>query len=114
MAESFTTVEVVRRTGASFRRVDYWARTGLVTPSVQAAQGSGSQRLYSPSDLWRAAVVTQLLDAGLSLSQVRESLDRIAEDGEVRLGVVRILVDLDALAARLRMDPPARLHLVRA
>ena len=32
--------------GITYRQLDYWARTGLVEPSVRAAHGSGSQRLY--------------------------------------------------------------------
>ncbi|MGH3263935.1 MAG: MerR family transcriptional regulator, partial [Trebonia sp.] len=32
--------------GITYRQLDYWARTGLVEPSVRAAQGSGTQRLY--------------------------------------------------------------------
>ena len=32
--------------GVTYRQLDYWARTGLVEPSVRAAHGSGSQRLY--------------------------------------------------------------------
>jgi hypothetical protein len=33
--------------GITYRQLDYWARTALVEPSVRAAHGSGSQRLYS-------------------------------------------------------------------
>ena len=31
--------------GITYRQLDYWARTGLVEPSIRAASGSGSQRL---------------------------------------------------------------------
>ena len=34
-------------TGITYRQLDYWARTGLVEPSVRPAYGSGTQRLYS-------------------------------------------------------------------
>src|SRR4029453_8989307 len=33
--------------GISYRQLDYWARTGLVVPSVRDASGSGTPRLYS-------------------------------------------------------------------
>src|SRR5262245_52615788 len=33
--------------GITYRQLDYWARTGLVVPSVRDASGSGTQRLYS-------------------------------------------------------------------
>ena len=29
--------------GITYRQLDYWARTGLLQPSVRAAKGSGSQ-----------------------------------------------------------------------
>ncbi|MEO7745026.1 MAG: MerR family transcriptional regulator, partial [Actinomycetota bacterium] len=32
--------------GITYRQLDYWARTGLVEPTVRGASGSGSQRLY--------------------------------------------------------------------
>ena len=37
--------------GISYRQLDYWARTGLIEPTVRPAQGSGSQRLYSFTDV---------------------------------------------------------------
>ncbi|MBW3659628.1 MAG: MerR family transcriptional regulator, partial [Actinobacteria bacterium] len=42
---------VCKIVGITYRQLDYWARTELVTPSVQEAQGSGSQRLYSFDDV---------------------------------------------------------------
>src|SRR6266536_4426743 len=33
--------------GITYRQLDYWARTGLVAPTIRSAKGSGSQRLYS-------------------------------------------------------------------
>jgi len=37
--------------GITYRQLDYWARTGLVEPSVRPANGSGSQRLYGFRDI---------------------------------------------------------------
>ena len=47
--------------------VDYWARTNLIRPQLQQATGSGSQRLYSFSDVVQLKVIKRLLDAGMSL-----------------------------------------------
>ena len=33
--------------GISYRQLDYWARTGLVEPTIRTASGSGTSRLYS-------------------------------------------------------------------
>ena len=40
--------------GITYRQLDYWARTGLVEPSVRPASGSGSQRLYGFRDILEA------------------------------------------------------------
>ena len=34
-----------RVAGITYRQLDYWARTGLVVPSIRNADGSGTQRL---------------------------------------------------------------------
>ena len=65
---------VCRLVGISYRQLDYWARTGLVTPSVRAADGSGSQRLYSFTDLVELRIIKRLLDAGVSLQRIREAI----------------------------------------
>ncbi len=61
--------------GITYRQLDYWTRTGLIVPSIQAAVGSGSQRLYSFNDLLQLRIIKNLLDAGMSLQKVREALD---------------------------------------
>lgn len=63
--------EVAAAAGAPFRQLDYWARTGLVTPSIREANGSGTRRLYSEEDLERVRVIMLLLHAGFSLPAVR-------------------------------------------
>jgi DNA-binding transcriptional MerR regulator len=60
--------------GISYRQLDYWARTGLVTPSVRAADGSGSKRLYGFTDLVELRIIKRLLDAGVSLQRIRDAI----------------------------------------
>jgi DNA-binding transcriptional MerR regulator len=76
MAESdgYRVPEVCKLVGISYRQLDYWARTGLVMPSVRAAGGSGTQRLYSFRDLVQLKVIRKLLDAGVSLQNVRKAV----------------------------------------
>ncbi len=61
--------------GISYRQLDYWARTGLVRPSVADAKGSGSRRAYSYRDLLELRVIKSLLDAGIKLESVRTAFD---------------------------------------
>ena len=65
--------------GITYRQLDYWARTGLVRPSVAEAKGSGTQRRYSYRDLLRLKVIKSLLDAGIKLESVREVFDFLRE-----------------------------------
>src|SRR5581483_565777 len=57
--------------GITYRQLDYWARTGLVEPTIRPAAGSGSQRLYSFRDILLLKVVKRLLDSGVSLQNIR-------------------------------------------
>jgi DNA-binding transcriptional MerR regulator len=65
--------------GITYRQLDYWTRTGLVQPTLQAAQGSGTQRLYSFNDLLQLKVIKNLTDAGASLQKVRQAIDYVRD-----------------------------------
>lgn len=73
--DAYRAPQVCSLVGISYRQLDYWARTGLITPSVQQASGSGSQRLYSFSDVVQLKVVKRLLDAGMSLKKIRKAME---------------------------------------
>ncbi len=66
--------------GITYRQLDYWARTGLLQPSVASAQGSGSRRIYSYSDVLELKVIKQLLDAGVSLQSARRAVECLRQD----------------------------------
>ncbi len=68
--------------GITYRQLDYWARTGLLEPSVSRARGSGSQRLYSYSDLLQLKVVKRLLDSGVSLQSTRKAIECLRGGGD--------------------------------
>ena len=70
--------QVCSLVGITYRQLDYWARTGLIKPSVQAAQGSGTQRRYSFADIVQLKVVKRLLDAGMSLKKIRSAMEILA------------------------------------
>lgn len=65
--------------GITYRQLDYWARTDLVRPSIASATGSGSVRLYSFKDLLVLRVVKRLLDAGISLANIRIAVQGLRE-----------------------------------
>jgi DNA-binding transcriptional MerR regulator len=67
--------------GITYRQLDYWARTGLVVPTLRSARGSGSQRLYSFKDILVLKVVKRLLDAGVSLQNIRVAVEHLRSRG---------------------------------
>src|ERR1700759_1571285 len=79
--------------GISYRQLDYWARTGLVVPSVRDASGPGSQRLYSFRDIVVLKVVKRLLDAGVSLQNIRKAIDTLRSRGVDDLAGITLISD---------------------
>jgi len=77
----FSSPDVSRVVGITYRQLDYWARTGLAAPSIRGAKGSGTQRVYSFEDVVRLRVIKRLLDAGVNLERIRTALDEIARQG---------------------------------
>jgi len=77
----------------TYRQLDYWARTGLVEPSVRSAKGSGSQRLYSFRDILVLKVVKRLLDTGVSLQQIRQAIKHLKERGVEDLAQITLMSD---------------------
>ena len=79
--------------GITYRQLDYWARTGLVVPTIRGAKGSGSQRLYSFKDVLVLKVVKRLLDAGVSLQNIRLAVDHLRARGIRDLAGITLLSD---------------------
>jgi DNA-binding transcriptional MerR regulator len=79
--------------GITYRQLDYWARTGLVEPTVRGATGSGTQRLYSFRDILLLKVIKRLLDAGISLQQIRTAVQHLRERGTDDLTRVTLMSD---------------------
>lgn len=79
--------------GITYRQLDYWARTELVSPSIRGAQGSGSQRLYSFKDILVLKIVKRLLDTGVSLQQVRAAVTQLKSRGVEDLASITLMSD---------------------
>ncbi|KAA1376234.1 MerR family transcriptional regulator [Aeromicrobium fastidiosum] len=79
--------------GITYRQLDYWARTKLVEPTVRSATGSGTQRLYSFKDILLLKIIKRLLDAGVSLQQIRVAIDHLRVRGTDDLTQVTLMSD---------------------
>lgn len=89
----FKGATAARAAGISYRQLDYWARTGLVEPTVQEAKGSGSQRLYGFRDILVLKLVKRLLDTGISLQQIRTAVGQLHEAGVHDLSQTTLMSD---------------------
>ncbi|MFJ4093302.1 MerR family transcriptional regulator [Kitasatospora sp. NPDC089913] len=69
--------------GITYRQLDYWARTGLLEPSVRSVYPVSSQRLYSFRDILLLKIVKRLLDAGVSLQNIRVAVAHLQAVAEV-------------------------------
>src|SRR3954453_13327135 len=76
-------------------RVEYWARTGLIRPSVdERLTPSRPIRLYSYIELLAVMIVAEMRRRGVSLQHIRTVVDRVRAMGvdnpltEVRYAVV--------------------------
>jgi DNA-binding transcriptional MerR regulator len=92
-AVGYRGVTACHAVGISYRQIDYWARTGLVVPSVRDATGSGTARLYSFRDLVVLKVVKRLLDAGVSLQNIRKAIETLRQHGVGDLAGITLISD---------------------
>jgi DNA-binding transcriptional MerR regulator len=82
-----------RATGVTYRQLDYWARTGLLEPTVRNPSGSGTQRLYSFRDILVLKIIKRLLDTGVSLQQIRVAVTQLRERGVSELAEITLMSD---------------------
>ena len=86
-------VVAARVAGITYRQLDYWARTGLVEPTIRGAAGSGSQRLYGFRDILVLKLVKGLLDTGISLQQIRMAVEKLRDRGITDLARITLMSD---------------------
>jgi DNA-binding transcriptional MerR regulator len=90
--ETFSAVEAALYAGVPYQTVDFWARSGFITPSLAAANGRGSDRRYAFDDLIALRVARELRKEGASMQALRKVVDALRKEGrsiaESRLIVV--------------------------
>jgi DNA-binding transcriptional MerR regulator len=83
--------------GITPRQLDYWARTGLVMPSLRDPSGTGATGLYSFRDIVVLKVVKRLLDAGVSLQNIRKAIATVRQWGHDDLATMTLISDGSAV-----------------
>ncbi|MEI8049982.1 MAG: MerR family transcriptional regulator [Actinomycetes bacterium] len=90
--QGFSGPQVCTLVGISYRQLDYWARTGLLVPSISVARGSGSKRRYSYHDVLEVKVIKQLLDADVSLKRARQAVECLRDHLGVDLATASLIL----------------------
>ena len=80
MNVSFTSAEVMARTGITARQLQWWDERGIVVPARE-----GHRRLYSIDDLAEVAVICDLRRRGFSLQRVRKVMRLLQKEFKKRL-----------------------------
>jgi DNA-binding transcriptional MerR regulator len=98
--QCFSTLEVLRLTGATARQLQWWDEHGVIVPARD-----GRRRIYSARDLAEILVVMELRRRHISLQQVRRVLrflkkklslrlaDLVCDRGEEKLPDYHLLID---------------------
>lgn len=100
-SDGFRGPQVCSLVGITYRQLDYWARTGLLRPSIADAKGSGTQRVYAYTDVLELKVIKQLLDGGISLQRARKAVECLRQGLGVDLPSANlVLVGTNSVLAR--------------
>ena len=110
----FTAKDTKWVVGVTQRELDYWARTGLVKPSINDGNGRQTKRVYSIGDLIRLATVKNLKSKGISLQKIRKTVDYLKgiSESEKPLEEFDLKADKGAVFI-LTEDPKIWLDIVR-
>lgn len=79
ISKIYSTSDVAQMSGFSVRQIGYWAKQGIVIPSIQQARGSGTRRRYSADDLLQLRFVRRLMNHGWSIQKIRVAINKLRE-----------------------------------
>lgn len=89
----YTAKVAERIVGITYRQLDHWARIGLLKPSLRAASGSGSRRLYGYTDLLELKVIKALREAGITLDKIKEIFNFVRHQLQSSAEVAHIVIN---------------------
>lgn len=79
----YTAPELMRLTGMSRKQISYWAKIGLVAPTLQdpMARAGKAALFYAAPEVVKALIVCELRRAGFTLNQVRQVARNVEQRG---------------------------------
>jgi DNA-binding transcriptional MerR regulator len=90
----FTARQVMQLTGVPYSTLNLWAKNGLVKPSVSLGAGTGSERVYSFSDLVALKVAFELRKSGITTASLKKVIKFLRENEQMEkpLSEARLVV----------------------
>lgn len=102
MKNWYSSAEVVRATGATYRQIDHWLRRGYGPTSNNGRVGTGHIREMSLRLVFQLAIVKAVVDLGVKPALLGEqSFHQLFTEGELQHGPVRVILDLAFIRDRL-------------
>jgi DNA-binding transcriptional MerR regulator len=81
-SEGYTAKRVLAITGVRYQTLNLWAKTGLISPSITDATGTGTERVYNFRDLVALKVAVALRDGGVSTKSLARVIRFLREHTE--------------------------------
>ena len=74
---AITAITAANLANITYRQLDYWARRGWVTPSVQAGFGRPGRRLYAEGDVIKLAALGHFGRSGVDVGVLGPKISRL-------------------------------------
>lgn len=99
----FTTIDVCRLAGCTYRQLDYWVRTGLITSPRINGLGSGRQREWETVNVVEAVIISRLSRVGIRVGKLRDT--DVFDLAESLMEDLRDVVELATLLREINPEP---------
>ena len=88
-----TSHQIAEQAGCTYRQLDYWTRNQIIGPSIMTANGSGTARRWSDTDLVIVRVITVLNALGANADVLGQTVVSLRKRGATALATVdRVVV----------------------
>jgi DNA-binding transcriptional MerR regulator len=88
-----TLPRLARLVEVEYRTLHSWVRRGLLTPSVQSSDGTGTPNLFTEEDAVAACIIADLRRAGVSFDLLERAAGALREHDDALTGEAFVLVN---------------------
>jgi DNA-binding transcriptional MerR regulator len=92
MTTGYSSGDVCRLAGVTYRQLGYWCRTGFIPGVERRSPGTGRKRFFSSTQVMLIAYAAALSEAGFTVAAAFEIATRLAYDGEAVVSLAGGLV----------------------